>query len=128
GISNNPGSAIWSTKCKGDAPPVGTAPDSPPADYSPYRSFAGLNEGDSPARLFRRLGRPFTISSAGDFYNYWSTPLTLEVEDGHVAGFSIGTDRDTVGLQPAVHVELTRDPATCRIIGYRLRPEGPGEG
>jgi len=126
-IANNPPERISGAKCNGHP---GRAPDAsrdPPADFAPFLSFAGLKAGDSVEALTARFGKPWTISTAHDFYNYGPFPLTLGVrdEDGRVGGFSIGTDSDTVLLGGFANIEFARDPTTCRVNGYRLLPSEP---
>jgi hypothetical protein len=126
-IANNPPARISGARCAGHPARGPDTSRDPPADFTPFLSFAGLKAGDSIDALTARFGKPWTISTAHDFYNYGPFPLTLGVsdEDGWVGGFSIGTDSDTVMLGGFANIEFARDPATCRVNGYRLLPSEP---
>jgi hypothetical protein len=126
-VSNSPPARISWTRCDADpARPPRTA-DGPPAEFAPYLSFAGLKAGDSVAALTARFGKPWTISTAHDFYNYGPFPLTLEIgdDDGRVGGFSIGTDSDTVLLGGFANIEFVRAPGTCRVSGFHFLSSEP---
>jgi hypothetical protein len=98
-----------------------------PAGFAPFRSFAGVHEGDSVAALIERFGKPTTMNRPRDFYAYMPTPLTIEIDIDHdaVGGFSIGVDTDAVFLGGRARLELTHDPATCQVTGLRFLPDRP---
>lgn len=95
-----------------------------PDGFAPFRSFAGVREGDPTSLLTRRFGKPMTVNRPGDFYTYMPTPLTVDIDLDHraVGGFTIGADTEAVFLGGVTKLELTRDPATCRVTGFGFLP------
>ncbi|THD60526.1 hypothetical protein [Phenylobacterium sp.] len=96
--------------------------------FGPFRSFAGVREGDSVVALEARLGKNDTHNRSGDVFDYWPVPLTLgvDVEHSTVSSFAIGADEDALHLGGWAEVSLTRDPKTCRITGFSFVEKEPG--
>lgn len=127
-IDTTPGYSAQSGRCADGRPAPAPRDDgdaAAPADFEPFRSFAGVRVGDSFKVLARRLGAA-DVNTSGDVRTFDPAPLRVEGEAA-VDGFTVSADRAVMLVGYTPELVLHRRAADCRIDGFRLdtaRPEG----